>query len=412
MTEQTSGLLMERRRVLQIAASLAVAGLTFNKASAQSPQPFKIGVLSDMSGPFSDLTGKGSVTAAKLAVEDFGSTVLGRPIEIVAGDHQNKADIGVGIAREWFGPGKVSMITDFANSSVALGVLAVLPAAQRLAIYTSVSSSGLTGKDCNKYGIHWAHDVYSMSVALMKAMLADGVKSFYFITADYTFGTDMEATCTAAIEKAGGKVLGSSRHPINNADFSSLLLSARSSGAEAIVFATGGNDVRNALKQAAEFGMQKRQRLVTPLFMLLDVHSLGLEATQGLTFIQSWYWDENDETRALAKRYFDVMGSMPSDPHVATYSGVLEYLRAVDKAGTDEADKVLAVLHDAEFNDGFVHGGRLRSDNKMVYERLLVNVKSPAESTKDWDYYTIVRRIPADEAFRPIAESACPLAKA
>ncbi|MDI6028947.1 ABC transporter substrate-binding protein [Corticibacterium sp. UT-5YL-CI-8] len=393
-----------RRDVLKMAGALAVAGAAMNKGWAQG-DPIKIGVLNDQNGPYSDQAGPGSVVAVKMAVEDCGGSVLGRQVEVVVGDHQNKADIGVGIAREWFGPGNVSMITDFANSSIALGVRELLEPNKKIGLFTGVSTTQLIGKACSPYGVLWAHDTWAISAGLVRAAMKQGAKKFYFITADYAFGQSLQADATGAIEEGGGEVLGTSLHPVNTNDFSSFLLAARASGADAVILANAGADLTNCLKQAAEFGVTKKQTVLTPLMFIVDVHSLGLEVAQGLTFTQSFYWDLNEETRAWSKRFFAHRKKMASDSQVACYSATYQYLKAIERAKSIEADAVMKELRAVTISDVFTKSGRIREDGKMVFDRYLVRVKTPEESKYDWDYLQIIDKIPAEQAFRPLALS-------
>jgi len=402
---------MKRRTFLQMASGAALAA-TFASRGLAEDGPIRIGILNDQTGPYSDQSGPGSVVAARMAVEDVGGKVLGRPVEVLVGDHQNKADIGVGIAREWFGPGNVSMIADFANSSIALGVRELLEPMGKIALYTGVSTTQLIGEACSPYGVLWAHDTWAISAGLVRAAMAQGAKSFYFITADYSFGHSLQNDAAGAVTEGGGTVVGTTLHPLNTTDFSSYLLSARSSGADAILLANAGADLTNCLKQAAEFGVTKRQKVLTPLMFIVDVHSLGLEIAQGLTFTQSWYWDLDDTTRAWSKRYFDVMGKHAGDAQIACYSAVLQYLKAVERAGTLDNDAVMKEMRAATIQDAFTQNGRIREDGKMVFDRLLVRAKSPEESKYPWDYLEILSRIPASEAFRPLEMSAeCSMVK-
>ncbi len=402
---------LRRRQVLKMAASLAIMGATINRGWSQS-DPIRIGVLNDQNGPYSDQSGPGSVIGAKMAVEDIGGSVLGRPVEVLIGDHQNKADIGVGIAREWFTEQNVSMIADFANSSIALGVRELLEPMGKVAMYTGVSTTQLIGKACSTNGVLYAHDTWAISAGLVRAAMQQGAKSFYFITADYAFGHSLQADATSAIEEGRATVAGTSLHPVNTNDFSSFLLAARASGADAVVLANAGADLTNCLKQAAEFGITQRQMVLTPLMFIVDVHSLGLEVAQGLTFTQSWYWDRDDETRAWSKRFFAQRGKQATDSQVACYSATLQYLKAVERANTLDAAAVMKELRSITIEDVFTKNGKIRDDGKMVYDRILVRVKKPEESKYDWDYLEIVQTIPADQAFRPLALSKeCPLVK-
>lgn len=395
-----------RRAILTGAASLAVAG------RAKAASPLRVGIINDMNGPYAAVAGPGSVVAAKLAVADFGGSVLNRPVEIVSADHLNKADTGLAIIREWFGPGNVQMVADFANTSVALGVQPMLTQFNRIAIYTSVGSSVMTGKSCSPLSIHWAHDTYAMTQPLIRAMMAQGKTSFFFLVADYTFGDILAGDCKAAITANGGKLLGSIRHPLGTADFASHLLAAQSSGAEVVVLCNGGTDTTNAYKQAIEFGLPSKQSFATPIMFLSDVHSLGPATAQGLQFTNSWYWDRTDETRAWAKRYQTETRAMPNDTHAALYSAVLNYLRGVAAAGTDDAPTVMKAMRAMTIDDVFTKGGKIRVDGRMVFDRFLMKAKPPAQSTSPWDLLTVERTIPGSDGFRPLSESECPLVKA
>ena len=392
-------------------ALLAGAASTVAVGRAKAATPLRVGIINDMNGPYAAVAGPGSVVAARLAVADFGNSVLNRPIEIVSADHLNKADAGLAIVREWFGPGNVSMVADFANTSVALGVQPMLTQFNKIAIYTSVGSSIFTGKACSPLSIHWAHDTYSTTQPLIRAMMAQGKQSFFFLVADYTFGDILADDCRAALMAGGGKLLGTVRHPLGTSDFASYLVAAQASAADVVVLCNAGTDATNAYKQAIEFGLPATQVFVTPIMFLSDVHSLGASAAQGLQFTTSWYWDQTDETRAWTKRYRADAGSIPNDVHAATYSAVLNYLRAVQQAGTEDAPTVMKVLHAMTIDDVFTKGGHVRADGKMVFDRFLVKVKSPAESRDDWDLLSVLRTIPAADGFRPLADSECPLVK-
>jgi branched-chain amino acid transport system substrate-binding protein len=399
--------LLSRRAVVAagVGAGFALA------PPARAATPLRIGVLVDMSGAYSDIGGAGAVTAAQMAVADFGSSVLGRPIEVLSADHQNKTDVGVAIAREWLGPKQVALILDMGNSAIALAVQGLVRDADRVAIPVSAVTSDLSGPACSPNSIQWAQDNWSNGVALMRALRAAGKQTFFFITVDYSFGLSLEADARAAIERSGGKVVGAVRHPLNTSDFSAYLLQAQASGAEVVVFASAGTDTVTAIEQAHEFGLTPRQALTAPSFYLTTAHAIGLERAQGLLVMQSWYWDMNDATRAWAKRFQARIGRMPNDVNAADYSAVGHYLRAVATAGTDEGRAVIAAMRAAPVDDLFTRDGRIRDDNKMVFTRYLMRVKTPADSHGPWDLLATVAAIPPDQAFRPMNEGGCPLVK-
>jgi len=378
--------------------------------SAQiSDDVVKIGVLNDQSGLYADLGGPGSVTAARMAAEDAGGKVLGKPVEIVFADHQNKADIGVAVARRWFETEGVDMAIGFDNSSVALAVEQLAAEHNRIAIAGAVGSTAFTGKNCTRNEASWVYDSYALTTSLAKSIVAEGRDTWFFITVDYAFGHSMEADATAAVQAAGGKVLGSVRHPLNTSDFSSYLLQAQASGAKVVALANGGGDMVNTVKQANEFGLGKKQSLVSLLIFISDVHSMQLQSAQGLKFITAFYWDRDDETRAWSKRFFDKQGRMPTMAQASIYSAVKHYIAAIAAAGTDEAKAVMAKMRELPVNDFYVRNGRVREDGRLIHDMLFAQVKTPAESSKPWDYYKILGAIPGDQAFRQLAESGCPL---
>ena len=398
------------RLQLALVFALLVTGLAAHGARAQiSDDVVKIGVLNDQTGLYADLGGPGSVVAAKMAVEDFGGEVLGKPIEIVSGDHQNKSDVGAGIAREWFDVGKVDMAIGFDNSSVALAVEQLAAEKNRIAIAGAVGSTAFTGKSCTPNEASWVYDSYALTTSLAKAVVAEGRDTWFFLTVDYAFGHSLEADATAAVKTAGGKVLGSVRHPLNTADFSSYLLQAQASGAKVVAFANGGGDMVNATKQANEFGLTKTQSIVSLLVFISDVHSMQLQAAQGLKLVTAFYWDRNDETRAWSKRFFGKFGRMPTMPQAAVYSAITHYLGSIKAAGTDEAKAVMAKMRELPVNDFYVKGGHVRADGRLVHDMYLAQVKTPAESRGPWDYYKILATIPGDQAFRSLADGGCPL---
>jgi branched-chain amino acid transport system substrate-binding protein len=395
---------------LAFVSVLVAASLFVSSTRAQiSDGVVKIGVLNDQSGLYADLGGPGSVVAAKMAAEDFGGTVLGKPIEIVFADHQNKSDVGVAVAREWFEVGNVDMVVGFDHSAVALAVEQLASEKNRIAIAGAVGSTAFTGKSCTPLEASWIYDSYALTTSLAKAIVAEGRDTWFFITVDYAFGHSLEADATAAVKAAGGKVLGSVRHPLNTADFSSYLLQAQASGAKVVAFANGGGDMVNATKQANEFGLTKNQSIVSLLVFISDVHSMGLQAAQGLKFVTAFYWDRNEKTRAWSKRFFERQGRMPTMAQAAIYSAVRDYLGAIAAAGTDEAKAVMGKMREKPVNDFYVSNGRLREDGRLVHDMYFAQVKTPSETKGPWDYYKILATIPGDQAFRPLAEGGCPL---
>jgi branched-chain amino acid transport system substrate-binding protein len=393
-----------------LASAFAILVLGASSASAQiSDNVVRIGVMNDQSGLYADLGGPGSVIAARMAVEDAGGTVLGKPIDIVVADHQNKADVGVAIARRWFESEGVDLAIGFDHSAVALGVEQLAAQYNRIAIAGAVGSTAFTGKNCTPNEASWIYDSYALTTSLAKSTVAEGRDTWFFITVDYTFGHSLEADATAAVLAAGGKVLGSVRHPLNTSDFSSYLLQAQASGAKVVAFANGGGDMVNAVKQANEFGLTKNQSIVSLLVFISDVNSMQLQAAQGLKFVTAFYWDRNDDTRSWSKRFFDRHGRMPTMPQAAVYSAVRHYIASIKAAGTDEAKAVMAKMREVPVNDFYVKNGHVREDGRLVHDMLFAQVKTPTESSKPWDYYKILGTIPGDQAFRPLAEAGCPL---
>ena len=397
---------------LQPALVLAFASLFVMPSPSRaqiSDNVVKIGVLNDQSGLYADLGGPGSVTAARMAAEDAGGMVLGKPIEIMFADHQNKADVGVAIARRWFENESVDMAIGFDNSSVALAVEQLAAEHNRIAIAGAVGSTAFTGKNCTRNEASWIYDSYALTTSLAKSTVAEGRDTWFFITVDYAFGHSLEADATAAVQAAGGKVLGSVRHPLNTSDFSSYLLQAQASGAKVVAFANDGGDMVNAVKQANEFGLTKKQSMVALLIFISDVHSMQLQAAQGLKFVTAFYWDRDDDSRAWSKRFFDKQGRMPTMAQASIYSAVRHYIKAIAAAGTDEARAVMVKMRELPVNDFYVKNGHVREDGRLVHDMLFAQVKTPAESGKPWDYYKILSVIPGDQAFRPLAEGGCPL---
>ncbi len=371
----------------------------------------KVGVMTDMSGLYSALAGQGSVVAAKMAIEDIGGKLLGKPVELVSIDHLNKPDIAASKAREWFDSDKVDMIADLVTSSVGLAVQQVAREKNRITINSGAGSTALTNKSCSPTGIHWAYDTYALANGTGNAMVKDGSDSWYFVTADYAFGHSLEAETSNVVKASGGKVLGSVRHPLSASDFSSFLISAQGSGAKAIGLANAGSDLTNAIKQAREFGINKKQKLASLLMFITDVHGLGLESAQGLYLTEGFYWDMDNETRAWSKRFFERHRKMPTMVQAGVYSSMMHYFKAIKAAGTDEAQAVMAKMRELPVNDFFARNGKLRADGRMVHDMYLMQVKAPAESKYPWDYYHIRSVIPADRAFTPLDKSECPLVK-
>jgi branched-chain amino acid transport system substrate-binding protein len=371
----------------------------------------RIGVLTDMSGLYSDLGGQGSVEAAKMAVADFGGKVMGKNIDVIGADHQNKADVGANKAREWYDTQGVDMITDILNSAVGIATAKVSAEKKRINMNVGAASTRLTNEDCTPYTVHYAYDTYALANGTGNAIVKQGGKSWFFLTADYAFGHSLEADTAAVVKKGGGEVKGAVRHPLNAADFSSFLLQAQSSKAQIVGLANAGGDTINSIKAANEFGITKNQQLAGLLVFITDIHSLGLPTTQGMYLTDGWYWDLNDDTRKFGRRFFDKMKKMPTMVHAGVYSATLNYLKAVQAAGTDDSDAVMGELKKAKINDLFAKGGSIRADGRMVHDMYLMQVKKPSESKYPWDYYTIKATIPGSQAYQPLSDSKCPLVK-
>jgi branched-chain amino acid transport system substrate-binding protein len=397
--------------------SIALAGALISTmigaagAHAQvSADLVRIGVLNDQSGLYADLGGPGSVVAARMAVEDFGGSVLGKPVEIVVADHQNKADIGAAIARRWFDAEHVDMAIGFDNSSVALAVEQLAAEHNRIAIAGAVGSTAFTGKACTPTEASWLYDSYALTTSLARSVVAEGRDTWFFVTVDYAFGHSLEADATAAVLAAGGKVLGGVRHPLNTADFSSYLLQAQASGAKVVALANGGGDMINAIKQAREFGLTRGgQTVVSLLVFISDVHSMGLQTAQGLKFATAFYWDRDEDSRAWSKRFMARHGKMPTMAQAGVYSAIRHYLKAIDAAGTDEAKAVMAKMREIPINDFYAKNARLREDGRLVHDMYFAEVKKPSESKEPWDDYNMLGTIPGATAFRSLADGGCPL---
>jgi branched-chain amino acid transport system substrate-binding protein len=398
-------------KTLTLAATLACASAVH--AQGISDDKVKIGLILDMSGLYSDITGTGLVTAVKMAVEDFGGKVNGKPIEVVAADHQNKADIAANKAREWYDVEKVDAILDVAASAPALAVAAVANEKKRIAVFASPGASRLTNEACTPYTVHYSYDTYALANVTGAAVVKGGGDTWFFITADYSFGAVLEKDTTDVVKAGGGKVLGSVKHPLSASDFSSQMLRAQASGAKIIGLANAGGDTINSIKAAKEFGLTAsgKQQMAGLLMFINDIHSLGLAATQGMLFTEAFYWDLNAETRAWSRRYFERMKRMPNMAQAGAYSATLHYLNAVKATGTDATEPVMAKMKSTPINDMFAKNGRIREDGRMVHDMYLFKVKAPAESKSPWDYYTLKATVPGDKAFTPLASSACPLVK-
>ena len=397
-----------------MAASVFPAGALAQAAAGPakiSDGVVKIGLLLDMSSVYADVTGAGSVEAARMAVEDFGGKVLGKPIELVYADHQNKADIAANKAREWFDTQKVDMIGDVAASATALAVVEIAKQKNKIVMLSGPGSSLLTNENCTAVSIHYTWDTYALAAGTGRGVLKGGGNTWFFITADYAFGHSLEQDTTDVITAAGGKVVGSVRHPLNASDFSSYILQAQASKAKVVALANAGGDTVNAIKSDNEFGLTKNQQLAALLVFINDVHALGLNLTKGMLLTESFYWDMNDEPRKWSRRYFERMKKMPNMIQAGTYSSITHYLKAVRATGTDDTATVMAKIKATPINDMFVKNGRIREDGRMAKEYYLFEVKQPSESKYPWDYYKLKATIPADQALLPLAKSRCPLVK-
>jgi branched-chain amino acid transport system substrate-binding protein len=394
----------------------AATALMAGQAQAQfSDNKIKIGVLTDLSGTYSDLAGKGAVVAAQMAVEDFGGKVNGVPVEIVSADHQNKADIASSIARKWYDAEQVDAIAELVTTAAAVAVREVSKEKGKIDLVSGAASTPLTNDKCSPTGFHWTYDTYALANGTANAVVKNGGKTWYFLTADYAFGHNLQAQTERVVKANGGEVKGAVRHPFPNSDFSSFLLQAQSSGAQIIGLANAGADTINAIKQAKEFGItQGGQSLAGLLVFITDVHSLGLETAQGMQLTTGYYWNRDDETRAWSKRWSARMdGKMPSMVHAGTYSAVIHYLKGLAAAKTDEGVKVADQMRALPIKDasGFAVNGKIRADGRMVHDMYLAQVKKPAEAKGPWDYYNVLRTIPGDEAYQPLSESTCSLVK-
>jgi branched-chain amino acid transport system substrate-binding protein len=415
----------DRRRIFQkrtggtmkttaiaLATTVALASPAFAQAKI-SDDVVRIGVMTDMSGQFSHESGEGSVTAVKMAVEDFGGKVLGKPIEVIVADHQNRNEVAIAKAREWYDVGKVDMIANLINSSIALAVTNVAQEKNRIAIVNGSGSSRLTGDSCTPNSIHYAYDTYALAQGTGKALIKEGLNSWYFLTADYAFGHALEGDTANVVKANGGTVAGAIRYPIDTPDHSSFLLQAQASKAKVVAVAGSGTTFINAVKSAKDFGLTDggKQSIAGLLVWITDIDSMGLNTAQGLVLTNGFYWDRDDETRAFSKRFYERMKRMPHMGDAGDYSSTMHYLNAIKAAGTDDAKTVMAKMREMPVNDFFAKNGRVREDGRFVHDMYVYEVKKPSESKYPWDYYKLRAVIPGDEAYRPLSESKCPLVK-
>lgn len=397
-----------KNKLKVLALMLGAAGLA--TSAAHSQDKVKIGFITDMSSLYADVEGKNGALAIQMAIDDFGGKVLGMPIELLSADHQNKADIAASKAREWIDTEGLTMIFGGTNSGTALATAKVAAEKKRVYINNGAASSALTNEQCTPYTVHYAYDTVALAKGTGSAIVDGGGKSWYFLTADYAFGHALEADTSTVVKAKGGTVVGTVRHPLNASDFSSFLLQAQNSKAQILGLANAGGDTINSIKAAKEFGIGKNMKLAGLLIFLSDIHSLGLRNTEGLQFTTSWYWDLNDDTRKFAARFFEKTKRMPTEIQAADYSATMNYLKAVEAAKTVDADKVMATWKGMKMND-FFGSGQIRADGRYVHDMYLMEVKKPSESTKPWDYYKLIKKLPGDQVFTTKAESKCPLWK-
>ena len=397
-----------KNKLKALALMLGAAGLATSAVHAQDK--VKIGFITDMSSLYADVEGKNGAVAIQMAIDDFGGKVLGMPVELISADHQNKADIAASKAREWIDTQGVTMLFGGTNSGTALAAAKVAAEKKRVYVNSGAGSSALTNEQCTPYTVHYAYDTVALARGTGSAIVDAGGKSWFFLTADYAFGQALEADTSAAVKAKGGTVAGSVRHPLNASDFSSFLLQAQNSKAQILGLANAGGDTINAIKAAKEFGIDKTMKMAGLLLFITDIHSLGLKNTEGLQFTSSWYWDLNDETRKFGKRFFDKTKRMPTSIQAADYSATMNYLKAAQAAKSVDADKVMAAWRAMPMND-FYASGTLRPDGRYVHDMYLLQVKKPSESTKPWDYFKVVKKIPGDQIFTTKAESKCALWK-
>ena len=398
-------------KVATLAVSAALASFSMGASAQVSGDVVKIGFITDLSGLYSDIDGQGGAEAIRMAIADFGGSVLGKKIELVTADHQNKPDIAASKAREWFDRDGVDLLIGGTNSGTSLAMSKVALEKKRPFIAIGAGTARLTNEECTPNTIHYAYDTVALAKGTGAAVVKQGGKSWYFLTADYAFGASLEGDTTTVVKAAGGTVVGAVKHPLSASDFSSFLLQAQASKAQILGLANAGGDTINAIKAANEFGITKTMKLAGLLMFINDIHSLTLNLTQGMYLTDNWYWDLNEETRIWARRYFGKMKKMPSSLQAADYSATLQYLNAVKAAGTDDTEKVLAKLHTMKINDMYAKNGVIRGDGSMIHDMFLMQVKTQAESKYPWDYYKVVQTIPGDQAFTTKADSKCTLWK-
>ncbi len=405
---------MAQNRFTLSAATLAAVLAAATPAIAQgvSDDVVKIGVIVDMTGVYSGNGGKAVVVATQMAVEDFGGKVLDKPIEVISADYQNKVDITSATARRWFDQDRVDAIIESTDSASAIAIQKLGAERKRITIAAGSASTALTNAECSPYGIHYVYDTYALATGTGRAIMQEGGKDWYFITADYAFGHSLEKNTADMVKEMGGKVVGTVRHPLNTNDFASYLLQAQGSGANVIALANAGTDFSTSLKQAQEFGITSgNQSIAAMLVFLSDLRALGPAVANGVKFTTGFYWDYNDETRAFSERFHKRFGAMPTDIQAGAYSATMTYLNAIKAAGTDDAAKVREQLRNVTINDFFAKGGKIRDDGRMVHEMYLAQAKGPDESKSEWDLMKILRPIPGDDAFLPLERSTCPLVK-
>ncbi len=395
-----------------IALGMAAAfGLTATVQAQVSNDAIKIGFITDMSGVYADVDGPAGAEAIKMAIADFGGSVNGKKIEFISADHQNKADIAASKAREWFDQQGLDMLIGGTNSATALAMAKVAAEKKKPFIAIGPGTSRLTNEECTPYTIHYAYDTVALARGTSGALVKQGYKDWFFLTADYVFGQSLEKDATDVIKSSGGKVVGAVRHPLATSDFSSFLLQAQSSKAQVLGLANAGGDTVNSIKAAAEFGILKKMKMAGLLVFVNDIHALGLGVTQGMYLTDGWYWDQNDENRAWSKKFMSKTRKAPSMLHAADYSATTFYLNAVKSAGTDDGDKVMAKMKSTKVNDFFAKNGVVRPDGRMVHDMFLMQVKSPSESRGEWDYYKQIAVIPGEQAYMTKAETKCALWK-
>jgi branched-chain amino acid transport system substrate-binding protein len=402
---------MKLKAITIAATAVCALGLSFAAQAQVSGDTIKIGMITDMSGLYTDIDGAGGAEAIKMAIADAGVVIAGKKVEFISADHQNKADIAASKAREWFDQQGVDMLIGGTNSGANLAMAKVAAEKKKIFISIGAGSARLTNEECTPYTVHYAYDTIALARGTGGAIVKQGGKNWYFMTADYAFGQSLEKDTSDVVKAGGGKVLGAVKHPLSASDFSSFLLQAQSSNAQILGLANAGGDAINSIKAANEFGITKKMKLAGLLIFINDVHSLGLNMTQGMYLTDGWYWDQNAETRAWSKRYFDKMKKEPSMLQAADFSAASNYLKAVKAVGTDDSDKVMAYLKANKINDMFTKNGVIRPDGRMVHDMYLMEVKKPSESKYPWDYYKVVATIPGDQAYATKAETKCSLWK-